>query len=90
MGIFKRNWDKSINIETTIQYMLPGLKFEVLVTPTCYASQLALDSAAQPLEYHSPCVASVSAYPCGAHAKMSNEHVKEEKQIIQRLFKIPT
>jgi len=37
-GIFKRNWDKSTNIETTIQYMLPGLKSEVLVTPTCYAS----------------------------------------------------
>ena len=75
-----------MNIETTIQYMLPGLKSEVLVTPTCYASQLALDSAAQPLEYHSPCVASVYAYPYGARATMSNEHVKQEKQTIQRIL----
>ena len=36
--VFKRNWEKSINTESTIQYMLPGLKSEVLVTLTCYAS----------------------------------------------------
>lgn len=86
MGIFKRDWDKSINIETTIQYMLPGLKSEVLVTPTCYASQLALDSAAQPLEYHSPCVASVSAYPYGAHAKMSKEYKNKRKKLYKGNF----